>query len=78
MPSREIFWNIQFGELVYLFGALLIVAVIYGLYRRLRLWRMGSEDDRLRISPAASARSSSRRRPTAYGTNASSAIVTRA
>jgi Fe-S oxidoreductase/nitrate reductase gamma subunit len=51
MPSREIFWNIQFGELVYLFGALLIVAVVYGLYRRLRLWRLGSEDDRLRDIP---------------------------
>jgi Fe-S oxidoreductase/nitrate reductase gamma subunit len=51
MPSREIFWNIQFGELVYLFGALLIVAVIYGLYRRLRMWRLGSEDDRLRDIP---------------------------
>ena len=51
MPSREIFWNIQFGELVYLFGALLVVAVAYGLYRRLRLWRMGSEDDRLRDIP---------------------------
>ncbi|HUS82587.1 MAG TPA: (Fe-S)-binding protein [Dehalococcoidia bacterium] len=51
MPSREIFWNIQFGELVYLLGALLIVAVMYGLYRRLRLWRLGSEDDRLRDIP---------------------------
>jgi len=51
MPSREIFWNIRFGELVYLFGTLLIVAVMYGLYRRLRLWRMGSEDDRLRDIP---------------------------
>jgi Fe-S oxidoreductase/nitrate reductase gamma subunit len=51
MPSREIFWNIQFGELVYLFGALLMVAVAYGLHRRLRLWRMGSEDDRLSDIP---------------------------
>ena len=51
MPSREIFWNIQFGELVYLLGTLLILAVAYGLHRRLRLWRMGSEDDRLRDIP---------------------------
>jgi Fe-S oxidoreductase/nitrate reductase gamma subunit len=51
MPSRQDLWNIQFGELVYLFGALLMVAVVYGLYRRLRLWRMGSEDDRLRDIP---------------------------
>jgi Fe-S oxidoreductase/nitrate reductase gamma subunit len=51
MASRGDLWNIQFGELVYLLGALLVVAVAYGLYRRLRLWRMGSEDDRLRNLP---------------------------
>ena len=51
MPSRPELWNIQFGNLVYLFGALLAVAVVYGLVRRLRLWRMGSADDRLRDIP---------------------------
>ncbi len=51
MPSREIFWNIQFGELVYLFGFLLMVAAVYGLTHRLRMWRLGSEDDRLRDLP---------------------------
>ncbi len=51
MASRPDLWNIQFGNLVYLFGALLVVAVIYGLYRRLRIWRLGSEDDRLKDIP---------------------------
>ncbi len=51
MPSRPDLWNIQFGNLVYLFGALLVVAIAIGLYRRLRIWRLGSEDDRLRDIP---------------------------
>ena len=46
MASREIFWNIQLGGIVYLLGFILAAVVCYGLYRRLRLWRLGSEDDR--------------------------------
>jgi len=51
MASRETFWNIQFGELVYLLGFLLIATVAYALYRRVRLWRLGSKDDRLNNLP---------------------------
>jgi Fe-S oxidoreductase len=47
MASREIFWNIQLGGIVYLLGFLLLAVVFYGLYRHLRLWRLGSKDDRL-------------------------------
>jgi Fe-S oxidoreductase/nitrate reductase gamma subunit len=47
MASREIFWNIQFGELVYPLGFVVIAVVFYALYRHLRLWRLGSKDDRL-------------------------------
>jgi Fe-S oxidoreductase/nitrate reductase gamma subunit len=47
MASREIFWNIQLGGIVYLLGFILAAVVCYALYRRLRLWRLGSEDDRL-------------------------------
>jgi Fe-S oxidoreductase/nitrate reductase gamma subunit len=47
MASREIFWNIQLGGIVYLLGFILAAVVCYGLYQRLRLWRLGSEDDRL-------------------------------
>jgi Fe-S oxidoreductase/nitrate reductase gamma subunit len=51
MASRETFWNIQFGEIVYLLGFVLIAVVAYALYRRLRLWRLGSKDDRLSNLP---------------------------
>jgi len=51
MPSREDLWNIQFGELVYLIGFMVVVAAAYGLYRRLRLWRLGSSDERLTNLP---------------------------
>jgi Fe-S oxidoreductase/nitrate reductase gamma subunit len=47
MASREIFWNIHFGEIVYLLGFVVVAVVFYALYRRLRLWRLGSKDDRL-------------------------------
>jgi Fe-S oxidoreductase/nitrate reductase gamma subunit len=47
MASREIFWNIQLGGIVYLLGFLVIAVACYGLYQRLRLWRLGSKDDRL-------------------------------
>jgi Fe-S oxidoreductase/nitrate reductase gamma subunit len=47
MASREIFWNIQLGEIVYLLGLLVVAIVSHALYRRLRLWRLGGKDDRL-------------------------------
>jgi Fe-S oxidoreductase/nitrate reductase gamma subunit len=47
MASREIFWNIQLGGIVYLLGFIVIAVACYALYRRFRLWRVGSEDDRL-------------------------------
>ncbi|MGD0765463.1 MAG: heterodisulfide reductase-related iron-sulfur binding cluster [Dehalococcoidia bacterium] len=47
MASRETFWNIQFGGVVYLIGFVLMVVVAYALIRRLRIWRLGSEDKRL-------------------------------
>src|SRR4030065_2977654 len=52
MPSREDLWNIQFGELVYLIGFVVIVASLYGLYRRFRLWRLGGKDERLSDLPS--------------------------
>ena len=51
MASREIFWNIRLGESVYLLGFILVVVVAYALYRRFRLWRLGSRDDRLKDLP---------------------------
>ena len=51
MASREIFWNIQFGEIVYLLAFIVIVVAAYAMYRRVRLWRLGSKDDRLSNLP---------------------------
>lgn len=44
-PLRPTFWNIppvlQYG--VYLFTFLTLIVFLYGTYRRIRLWRLGSE-----------------------------------
>ncbi len=47
MASREIFWNIEFGQLVYPLGFLVIAIACFAIYRRFRLWRLGSKDERL-------------------------------
>ena len=47
MAGKEGFWNIELGEIVYLLGFVVVVIVCYALYRRFRLWRLGSSDDRL-------------------------------
>ncbi len=47
MATREIFWNVPLGEIVYLLGFVAVAIVVYALRRRLRLWRLGSTDERL-------------------------------
>ncbi len=46
VPSREIFWNIQFGEILYLIALIVIGIFIYAIYRRYKLWRLGEPDNR--------------------------------
>jgi Fe-S oxidoreductase/nitrate reductase gamma subunit len=46
VASREIFWNVHLGGIVYLLGFIVVAIALVGLYRRVRLWRLGSEDDR--------------------------------
>ena len=46
VPSREIFWNIEFGEILYIIGAIVIGILIYAMYRRYKLWRLGKQDNR--------------------------------
>src|SRR3990170_6473679 len=48
MASREIFWNVPLGEIVYLLGLAVVAIVVHALYRRLRLWRLGTSDARLK------------------------------
>jgi len=46
VPTREIFWNIQFGEILYVVAAIAIGILVYALYRRYKLWRLGKPDNR--------------------------------
>jgi len=46
VPSREIFWNIQLGEILYVLAAIVIGILIYAVYRRYKLWRLGRPDNR--------------------------------
>jgi len=45
-PTREIYWNITYGGLIYLFAAIAVGILVYGVYQRLRLWRLGGSDAR--------------------------------
>ena len=48
MPTREVFWNIPFGFIIYILGSLALVTLVYSIYRRFKLWRVGRPDDRFR------------------------------
>ena len=45
-PTREIYWNIDGHLLIYLFFAIAMVIFCYGLYRRMRLWKLGQPENR--------------------------------
>jgi Fe-S oxidoreductase/nitrate reductase gamma subunit len=44
--TREIYWNITSGTLIYLFALVAVGFLIYGVHRRLRLWRLGGAEAR--------------------------------
>jgi len=46
VPHREIFWNIEYAEIIYVLGAIAVGALIYAFYRRYKLWRLGDPDSR--------------------------------
>ncbi|MFC1993294.1 (Fe-S)-binding protein [Chloroflexota bacterium] len=46
VPSREIFWNIPYGEILYILATIVIGVIIYAFYRRYKLWRLGGPDNR--------------------------------
>lgn len=48
MPVRETFWNIpHWAELAqYILGFLVMIVFVYGVYRRVRLWRQGQPEKR--------------------------------
>jgi len=41
-PTREIYWNIVGGALIYVFAALAVGFLAWGVLRRVRLWRLGA------------------------------------
>jgi nitrate reductase gamma subunit len=46
--SRQIFWNIGLGPyILYPLAAIAVAILIYAIYRRVRLWRIGKSDNRL-------------------------------
>jgi Fe-S oxidoreductase/nitrate reductase gamma subunit len=42
-PTREIYWNIIAGGLIYLFALVAVGVLVYGIRRRVQLWRLGTE-----------------------------------
>ena len=42
--TREIYWNITGGTLIYLFALVAAGFLVYGVHRRLRLWRLGGAE----------------------------------
>ena len=45
-PTREIYWNIVLGPLVYLLAAAALGVMSFGIYQRVRLWRLGGGEAR--------------------------------
>lgn len=45
MASREVFWNISYGSIVYLLAAISIVIWLFSFYRRYKLWQEGRPDE---------------------------------
>jgi len=47
MATREIFWNIDYGFIIYFLIIPVVIALAYGIYQRYKLWRVGQPDNRL-------------------------------
>lgn len=45
-PTREVYWNIGDASLLYVLLVPTLLIFAYGLYRRIRLWRIGAPTDR--------------------------------
>ena len=45
-PAREVFWNVPFGEIIYVLAVIAVGIFIYAIYRRYKIWRLGGPDNR--------------------------------
>ncbi len=45
MPSREVFWNIPYGYVIYIMAAIALAFWVYHIYERYKLWQLGKPDD---------------------------------
>ncbi|MFC1902314.1 (Fe-S)-binding protein [Chloroflexota bacterium] len=45
-PTREIFWNIPLGEILYVFALVTVGILVYAIYRHYRRWRRGQGANR--------------------------------
>ena len=44
--TREIYWNIDYGFIIYFLIIPVLAAIGYGIYKRYRLWRLGQPENR--------------------------------
>jgi Fe-S oxidoreductase/nitrate reductase gamma subunit len=49
-PSREILWNIPYGEIIYAIAIVAVVFMVYAFFRHYRIWHLGKTDTRLKES----------------------------
>ncbi|TGE33542.1 heterodisulfide reductase-related iron-sulfur binding cluster [Desulfosporosinus sp. Sb-LF] len=46
VATRQVYWNIEGHHWLYIFFALALLSFGYGIYRRVRLWKMGQPENR--------------------------------
>lgn len=46
VATRQVYWNIEGHQWLYLFFGLALISFIFGIYRRVRLWKMGQPENR--------------------------------
>ncbi len=48
VPTREIFWNIRFGEIIYIPAIIATGILIHAIYQHYRVWRVGHPANRFK------------------------------
>jgi len=49
-PSREILWNVPYGEIIYGIALVVVGLMVYAVVRRYKMWHIGKDDPRLKGS----------------------------